>query len=410
MTNLKAGKREWIALAVLTLPCMLYTIDLAVLYLAVPRLSAELKPSSSALLWIVDIRGFMIAGLLITMGTLGDRIGRRRLLFEVIPEFRNPGASRLDIVSVLTSIGAALAVIYGLKRIAEIGLAWLPAAFILVGFAIGFVFVRRQRGLADPLIDIRLFRIPAFSTALAVNTFSVFVTLGSLFFVAQYLQLVLGLSPLQAGLWTIPQSIGFMVGFMVTPMIARHVRAVYIMAGGLALAAISGGLLAFGLFGYGAYGLAIVVIATTLMSLGLSSAEVVGTDIIVAVAPLERSGAASAISGTGAEFGGALGITVLGSIGAMVYRAQMTDAIPADIPPLAAEAARGTLGGAISMAKQFPGLLEPVHHAFVQSMYISISAATLIALTMAIVVIASLRRIPDAMLKQKPNAVAEESP
>jgi MFS family permease len=148
MTNLKAGKREWIALAVLTLPCMLYTIDLAVLYLAVPRLSAELKPSSSALLWIVDIRGFMIAGLLITMGTLGDRIGRRRLLFEVIPEFRNPGASRLDIVSVLPSIGAALAVIYGLKRIAEIGFAWLPAAFILVGFAIGFVFVRRQRGLA----------------------------------------------------------------------------------------------------------------------------------------------------------------------------------------------------------------------------------------------------------------------
>jgi len=76
----KAGRREWIGLAVIALPCMLYSMDLTVLNLAVPSLSAELKPGAAELLWIVDIYGFLVAGSLITMGTLGDRIGRRRLL------------------------------------------------------------------------------------------------------------------------------------------------------------------------------------------------------------------------------------------------------------------------------------------------------------------------------------------
>ena len=75
-----AGLREWIGLAVLALPCLLVSMDLTVLYLAVPAISADLRPSASQLLWITDIYGFLIAGSLITMGTLGDRIGRRRLL------------------------------------------------------------------------------------------------------------------------------------------------------------------------------------------------------------------------------------------------------------------------------------------------------------------------------------------
>jgi DHA2 family multidrug resistance protein-like MFS transporter len=74
----RAGRREWWGLAVLALPMLLVSMDLTVLHLAVPSLSADLMPSSSQLLWIVDIYGFMIAGFLITMGTLGDRVGRRR--------------------------------------------------------------------------------------------------------------------------------------------------------------------------------------------------------------------------------------------------------------------------------------------------------------------------------------------
>src|SRR5215471_8276833 len=76
----RAGRREWVGLAVLTLPCLLYAMDLTVLNLAIPHLSADLRPSGTQLLWIVDIYGFMAAGSLVTMGTLGDRIGRRRLL------------------------------------------------------------------------------------------------------------------------------------------------------------------------------------------------------------------------------------------------------------------------------------------------------------------------------------------
>ena len=69
-----------VSLAVLTLPCVLYAMDLTVLNLAVPHLSQDLRPSSTQLLWIVDVYGFVAAGSLVTMGTLGDRIGRRRLL------------------------------------------------------------------------------------------------------------------------------------------------------------------------------------------------------------------------------------------------------------------------------------------------------------------------------------------
>src|SRR5918997_6112381 len=76
----KAGRKEWIGLALIALPCLLYSMDLTVLHMAVPQLSRDLKPSSAQLLWIIDIYGFMVAGFLISAGTLGDRIGRRRLL------------------------------------------------------------------------------------------------------------------------------------------------------------------------------------------------------------------------------------------------------------------------------------------------------------------------------------------
>src|SRR4051795_9655672 len=78
----RAGRREWTALAVLALPCVVYAMDLTVLNLALPAMSADLRPSSAEQLWIVDVYGFMVAGLLITMGSLGDRIGRRRLLLN----------------------------------------------------------------------------------------------------------------------------------------------------------------------------------------------------------------------------------------------------------------------------------------------------------------------------------------
>jgi DHA2 family multidrug resistance protein-like MFS transporter len=95
----RAGRREWIGLSVLALACLLYVMDLTVLHLAVPSISADLRPTSAQLLWIIDIYGFFVAGSLITMGTLGDRIGRRRLLMI--------GAACFGLVSLLAAFSSS---------------------------------------------------------------------------------------------------------------------------------------------------------------------------------------------------------------------------------------------------------------------------------------------------------------
>jgi DHA2 family multidrug resistance protein-like MFS transporter len=130
-------------------------------------------------------------------------------------------------------MATVLAIIYGIKQIAvEAGaLRWaLPMA---AGAATFVVFVRRQRTLTDPLIDLQLFRVRAFSAALATNGLGFFVNFAALLFIAQYLQLVLGLSPWQAGLWTLPSSGGFIVGSLIVPAIVRYARPAFVMSGGL---------------------------------------------------------------------------------------------------------------------------------------------------------------------------------
>ena len=131
---------------------------------------------------------------------------------RVLPEYRDPAAGRLDLPSAALSVAGVLAVIYGLKEIASTG-GNRPTAAIVLGLAIGAVFVRRQQRLEDPMIDIRLFAIRAFNAALAVNFLAIFVAVGYFLFIAQYLQLVSGMSPLEAGLWSLPSALGFIAGF-----------------------------------------------------------------------------------------------------------------------------------------------------------------------------------------------------
>jgi MFS transporter, DHA2 family, multidrug resistance protein len=424
-----AGRREWIALAVLALPCVLVTMDLTVLYLAVPALARDLQPSGSELLWITDVYGFLIAGSLITMGTLGDRIGRRRLLLiggaafaaasvvaafstsagmligaravlgvagatlmpstlslirhlfadpqqrtvaigawgtslslgaaigpllggvllehfwwgsvfllsvpvmglllvlgpRLLPESRDPDPGRFDLASAALSLVAMLVAIYGIKRFAEHGLGWLPALTVVAGLALGLVFVRRQRALADPLVDLRLFRAPAFSVALAANALTVFVILGTELFIAQYLQLVLGMGALEAGLWTLPSSAGIVAGSMLAPALVRRVRPASVVVAGLALSAVGLGILTQV---EPEDGLAVLVAGSVILSLGVAQVVTLSTDLIVGGAPPERAGAASALSETGTELGGALGIAILGSIGTAVYRGQLAGGVP----------------------------------------------------------------------------------
>src|SRR5438094_3503365 len=121
----QAGRREWIGLAVIALPCLLYSMDLTVLNLALPRLSAELRPSSSELLWIVDIYGFLVAGMLVTMGTLGDRIGRRRLLLM--------GAAAFGVASVLAAFSKSAGMLIAARAVLGIAGATLaPSTLSLI--------------------------------------------------------------------------------------------------------------------------------------------------------------------------------------------------------------------------------------------------------------------------------------
>ena len=495
----QAGRREWIGLAVLALPCLLYSMDLTVLHLAVPQLSVALKPSSAQLLWIIDIYGFLVAGSLITMGALGDRIGRRRLLLigaaafgatsvlaafstsaemlilnrallglagatvapstlslirnmfldpaqrtaaigiwvssysvgaavgpllggvvleffwwgavfllavpvmvlvlvagpVLLPEYRDPEAGRPDLISAALSLAAVLAVIFGLKQIAQDGVAWFPALSILAGLAIGIVFVRRQQALADPLIDLRLFRVPAFSASLATYGLAILLLFGGFLFLPQYLQLVLGLSPLQSGLWTLPWALAFVVGSMLTPRIVRRVRPAFVMAAGLALAAVG-----FALFTQldAASGVVYFVTGSVVFSLGVAPVFTLTTDLIIGSAPPQRAGAASAISETGAEFGGALGIAIFGSIGIAVYRSAMAGAIPTGIPPEVAQAALDTLGGAVASAGQLPGqlgahLVDAAHQGFIDGLHLTAAISAVGSISLAIFVAAVLRHV-----------------
>jgi MFS transporter, DHA2 family, multidrug resistance protein len=313
----------------------------------------------------------------------------------LLPEYRDLHAGRLDLLSAALSLAAVLLVIYGLKRTAEHGPGWPSALAIVAGLAVGIAFLRRQRRLAHPLIDLELFRGVAFSASLATYTLGTFVAFGVYVFIAQYLQLVLGLSPLRAGLATVPSMAAFIVGSMAVPPIARRVRPAYVMAGGLAVSALGFGVLAAA---GGVSGLWILVIGSVIYSVGLSPVVILATDLIVGSAPVERAGAASAISETGSELGGALGIAILGSFGTAVYRGVMADSVPDGIPRQATEAARSTLGGAVEAAGRLPGhlgaeLLGAAREAFTQAFQLTAVVCAALALAAAIATVLLLRNV-----------------
>jgi DHA2 family multidrug resistance protein-like MFS transporter len=315
---------------------------------------------------------------------------------RLLPEFRDPDAGRLDLASAALSLVAVLAVIWGLKQVAQDGPGWPPVLAVLAGLAVGVAFIRRQQTLADPLIDLRLFQNPAFSTSVATNTLGIFVMFGTFPFIAQYLQLVVGLSPLAAGLWLLPSGGAAILGSILVPVVLRRVRPVFAMVGGLAFMAVGLGLLTR----VDGAGLAMVVAASVALPLASGLVFLPATGLVVGAAPPQRAGAAAAISQTGWEFGGALGIAVLGSIGIALYRREMADAVPAGVAPEAAAAARDTLGGAAGVAVRLPGdlgaaLLDAAREAFTQGLHVAAALSVAVTIGLAIVV-ASLLREPAA--------------
>jgi DHA2 family multidrug resistance protein-like MFS transporter len=187
----------------------------------------------------------------------------------------------------------------------------------------------------------------------------------------------------------------FIVGSMLVPVIARRVRAPHVMAGGLLLASAGFAVLTQVT---GAGGLPVIVIGSVIYSLGFSPVVILATDLIVGSAPVERAGAASAISETSSELGGALGIAILGSVGIAVYRGVMADGVPAGVPPEATEAARATLGGALAVAQQLPdqlgaALLGTARVAFAQAFALTAAISAVVTLMMTPVAVLLLRRV-----------------
>ncbi len=498
--SLRAGRREWVGLAVLTLPTVLIALDTTVLHLAVPHLSADLAPSASQLLWILDIYGFLVAGFLVTMGTLGDRIGRRLLLligalffglasivaafstsaemliatrallgiagatlmpstlslirnmfrlssertiaisvwitsFTVgaaigplvgglmleffwwgsvfllgvpvmalllaagpflLPEYRDPASGRLDVLSVLLSITAVLLVIYGLKEIAKAGPGAEPLLATLAGLALGWIFVRRQRRLADPVIDVTLFRRPSFGASIAALVLGIFALSGAFLAIYQYLQGVLGLSPFVAGLWMLPCSLAQVAVSVLVPKMAHRYRPVWPVSIGLVVAAF--GLALMALTG-GPWALAILVIGSTVMGAGFMPLGVLGTDLVIGAAPPAKAGAASALSETGAEFGMALGIAAIGSVAAAIYRAGMREAMPTGLSPADAADASGTIGGAMAVAARLEAdhgaaLMEAARAAFTDALQVSCAIGAVVMLATAVLTARLLRGSP----------------
>jgi MFS transporter, DHA2 family, multidrug resistance protein len=328
---------------------------------------------------------------------------------RLLSEFHDPDARRLDLPSAALSVVAVLLVILGLKQLAKDGLGWPPGMSVLAGLAVGVVLVRRQQALADPLIDLRLFHTPAFSTSVVTNTLGIFVMFGTFPFVAQYLQLGVGLSPLQAGLWLLPSGGAAVLGSILVPVVLRRVRPGFAMVGGLVFMAVGPGLLTQV---HEASGLAMVVAASVAMPLASGLVFLPATGLVVGAAPPQRAGAAAAISQTGWEFGGALGIAVLGSIGIAVYRSGMADGIPAGVAPEEAAAARDSLGGAVGGAVRLPSdlgaaLLDVARASFTQGLHVAAAVSVAVAIGLAIVVAVLLREPPGAIAKMRPDPEPE---
>ncbi|ROP41724.1 MFS transporter [Saccharothrix texasensis] len=497
---MRAGRREWWGLAVLALPTLLLSLDMSVLHLAVPHLAADLRPSGTQLLWIIDVYGFMIAGFLVTMGTLGDRIGRRKLLVaggaafgaasvvaafstspealiaaravlgiagatlmpstlalisnmfrdprqrgtaiavwmscfmggmvigpvvggvllehfrwgsvflmavpvmvlllvvapKLLPEYRDTAAGRLDPASVVLSLGAILPVVYALKETAKDGVSVLNAVVLAAGVAVGVVFVRRQRGLADPVLDLRLFRVRAFSAAVGVMLVGALTMGGVFLLVSQYLQLVAGLSAVRAGLWLVPQAGAVVVGSLIAPRLARRFRPEFVLGFGMLVAA--GGIVLF-TQANGDGGVAFVVAGMAIASFGMGPQGVLCTEMVVSSVPPRKAGAASAMSETSGEFGIAMGIAVFGSVGTAVYRDQV--ALPPEVPAETAALATDSMAGAVQAAGALPAplaadVLATARDAFAAGLHTVAAVGASVVVVFAVVGMTALRRTRPA--------------
>ncbi|MEE8599941.1 MFS transporter [Euzebya tangerina] len=280
----------------------------------------------------------------------------------------------------------------------------VASVLLLAGVGLGAAFIRRQRRTPAPLIDLALFRAKRFRLALVVKSTAVFVLLGFTLYFAQYLQLVLGLGPAAAGVWTLPSSAAFVVGSTIVVHPLRRLApgpalAITMSATALALLLVLGA--------SPADGLGVIVAASVLLGLSVAPTVTIVTELIVASAPPEDTGAASGISETAAELGGALGLAVLGSIGAAVFRHRIVEIVPAALGQ-----SGDTLGGALAAVAGPPGadaMIAGARAAFVNGMNIAMAFGAAVAVAAGLL---AWRISPRADLEQAeaPSGPSSEEP
>ncbi|MFF0201578.1 MFS transporter [Streptomyces sp. NPDC005017] len=473
---------RWLALSVLVLAVLLVAVDATVLGLATPFISEDLNPSGTQLLWIGDVYSFVIAGLLVTMGSLGDRVGRKRVLLvgatafgaisvlnayattpemmiaarallgvagatlmpatlalirnlfhdprerslaigiwgatasagtavgpivggfllehfwwgsvflinlpvmivlvlvgiRTLPESRNPRPGPWDPASVLLSLVGMIAVVYAVKEAASHGPGWEALAVGALGAAALYGFVRRQLTLPTPLLDMRLFARRGFSGAVLADLLTVLGMSGLVFFLSQYLQLVQGRRPFEAGLAELPAAVGAVAAGLVAGQVARRHSVRAVVSGGLAAVGLALGALAFidQSTGYPILGAALLIVGV-----GAGFSFTVTADVILGSVPKDQAGAASAVSETAYELGAALGIALLGSIVTGIYKGFPA---PAGTPAEAHE----SLGGAVESATHLPAttaepLLDAARESFVDGLAFASAAGATVLLAAA---------------------------
>ncbi|MEU3947026.1 MFS transporter [Streptomyces sp. NPDC029526] len=474
---------RWLALGVLVLAVLLVAVDATVLGLATPYISEDLAPSGNQLLWIGDIYSFVIAGLLVSMGSLGDRIGRKRILLvgatafgavsvlnayatspemlivarallgvagatlmpatlalirnlfhdprerslaigiwgatasagtavgpimggfllehfwwgsvflinlpvmavlvlvgiKLLPESRTAAPGPWDLASVVLSLVGMVGVVYAVKETASHGFGWAATGAGLLGAAALYGFVHRQLRLPVPLLDMRLFRHRGFSGAVLADLLTILGLSGLVFFLSQYLQLVQGRRPLEAGLAELPAAIGAVVAGLVAGRAARRLSVHAVVSGGLAAIGLS--LAALTVIGQST-GYPLLGAALLVVGLGAGFAFTVTADVILSSVPKDQAGAASAVSETAYELGAALGIAVLGSIVTGVYRG-----FPG--PEGTPAAAHESLGGAVESAAALPAdtaaaMLDSARQAFVDGLTLAAGVGAVVLLAAAV--------------------------
>ncbi|MEV6747078.1 MFS transporter [Streptomyces sp. NPDC058322] len=495
------GANRWVVLVVLCLSLLLVALDSTVLHVAVPAVTEDLNPSAVGLLWIVDAYPLVCASLLILFGTLGDRVGRRRVLLLgyalfgaasaiaamadspavlivarallgvggamimpatlsilrqvfpdrreralaigiwtavaavgaatgpviggflvehfwwgsvflinvplmalilpvgrlLLPESRGSHDGPWDVLGALMAAAGVLGVVLGVKRAGTGEGVFSPATLapLLIGAALIVLFVRRQKRRTHPLIDIGLFAKPAFSTAVGCIIIAMLALVGLELIAVQYLQLVLGLSPLQTGLRLLPLTFAAMAAGATGSYTLRRVGPRRMVGWGFVLTAVS----VLTLTAMGQHDRpALLTAAFVALGFGLQTTLFGAYESMLSDAPADRAGGAAAIGETSYQLGAGMGIALLGSVMNAAYAPGLSKLPEAGVPAGARAAAAHSLGEAYQVADRLGGPLGAVlrstaRHSFITGLHVTllVSAALLLAGALAAL------RLPRAM-------------